>query len=297
MSQLPSRLPPDQPPPDQWPPSTPPLLLNWFCKVHLWVHTILASKCIFQFARSRPASVHDNGVQGYLQRCSITASKFAQSWHQSESPNLFDNGIHNWMIISSMCISHIGLIIASKCISNIPRSRAQCLVLSSHENALQVYVRVQLISGSKCISNLTPFWPSCGSLSSDKYCLQVHHCVLRMDVFTCSAHCGRVLCAVRFTVRNYIERLRKTIHAILWCSKSCDSNKDEYDRQNGLWLWNPNIHCCDNMAPSLKSPAEVPAALKVSPSSAQWSKLRQIWLFYKSNIIGFWINLYNCRCF
>jgi len=28
------------------------------------------------------------------------------------------------------------------------------------------------------------------------------------------------------------------MHAILWCSESCDSNKDEYDRRNALCLWN-----------------------------------------------------------
>jgi hypothetical protein len=46
----------------------------------------------------------------------------------------------------------------------------------------------------------------------------------------------------------YIERLRQIIHVILWCSKSCDNNKDEYDRWNGMWLWNHKNCWCHNMA-------------------------------------------------
>jgi hypothetical protein len=41
------------------------------------------------------------------------------------------------------------------------------------------------------------------------------------------------------------------IHDILSCCKSCDCNKDQYDRGNALWLWNPKNHLCENMAPSL----------------------------------------------
>jgi hypothetical protein len=41
------------------------------------------------------------------------------------------------------------------------------------------------------------------------------------------------------------------------------TNKDEYDSQNGLWLWNHKNHCCENTAPSLlQSCAKVSAAPK-----------------------------------
>jgi len=53
------------------------------------------------------------------------------------------------------------------------------------------------------------------------------------------------------------------MYAILWGSKSCDFNKDEYDRRNALCLWNPKKHCFGNAAASLRqSCAAVLAARK-----------------------------------
>jgi hypothetical protein len=43
---------------------------------------------------------------------------------------------------------------------------------------------------------------------------------------------------------------------------------DEYDRPNGLWLWNHKNHRSENTAPSLlQSCAEVSAALEVLPQT------------------------------
>jgi len=48
-----------------------------------------------------------------------------------------------------------------------------------------------------------------------------------------------------------IFRETSIIHAILWCSESCDCTKDQHDQWNALWLWNPMNHWWENMAPSL----------------------------------------------
>jgi len=42
--------------------------------------------------------------------------------------------------------------------------------------------------------------------------------------------------------RMYIYRDTDIMHALLYGSKLCDCNKDEYDRRNALCLWNP---ACD----------------------------------------------------
>ena len=72
----------------------------------------------------------------------------------------------------------------------------------------------------------------------------------------------------------YIYRDTFVIHAILLFSESGDSHKDQYDRQNPLWLWNAKNHGCENEAPSLpQSSAEVSAALEVSLRPARRSRL------------------------
>jgi len=50
---------------------------------------------------------------------------------------------------------------------------------------------------------------------------------------------------------KYIYRESQIIHAIVWCSESCDCNKHQYDRWNALWIWNPKNYWCENMTPSL----------------------------------------------
>jgi hypothetical protein len=81
------------------------------------------------------------------------------------------------------------------------------------------------------------------------------------------------------------------IHVILWCSDTCDSNKDESDTWNALCLWNRMNHCCEITALSLaQSCTEV------------WSFCRSlrcpnIWQSYKSNLVASWMHLHNCRCF
>jgi len=78
---------------------------------------------------------------------------------------------------------------------------------------------------------------------------------------------------------------------MIWCRGSRDSNKDNPDTWNALWLWNPKTHGCENMASSLlQSCAGV--------SCCSWSLgCSKIWLSYKSNLEASWMHLNNCRCF
>ena len=83
----------------------------------------------------------------------------------------------------------------------------------------------------------------------------------------------------------YIYWETKIIHSILWCSRSCDWNKDEYNRHHALWLWNPRSHCSEKTTQYLlQSCAEVSGAPKIQQSN-------------KSNLIASWMHLHNCRCF
>jgi len=64
---------------------------------------------------------------------------------------------------------------------------------------------------------------------------------------------------------SYVYRVSHLLtYCILWCSKSCDCKKDQYDRRNAMCLWNSKHYCCENKAPGLlQSCAEVSAALEV----------------------------------
>jgi len=96
-----------------------------------------------------------------------------------------------------------------------------------------------------------PQQPLSAFLSSINWCLQV------LLLLRSSTACGHIDC-------TYIYRETEKIPAILWCSKSCDYNKDEYNRRNAFWLWNSMYHRCENTVPRLpQSCVEVSAAHKV----------------------------------
>jgi len=114
-----------------------------------------------------------------------------------------------------------------------------------------------MVGSLPSISVVSPQWPPSGaSLGSVNGCLQV---LLR----SCSTTiCGQI-------DHMYIYWDTEIMHTILWGSESCYCNKDEYNRQNALCLWNPKNPCCENTAPSLlQSCTEVSAALEVFHRSA-----------------------------
>jgi hypothetical protein len=72
----------------------------------------------------------------------------------------------------------------------------------------------------------------------------------------------------------YIYTVTLIMHGILWCSKSGDCNKAEYDRPNALLSWNRKNHCSENVTPSLpQSCTEVSARFEVPLRPAQRSLL------------------------
>jgi len=103
--------------------------------------------------------------------------------------------------------------------------------------------------------------------------LCMHLWVLSIGVTWWSSDNAPVPSAARLTICIFIERLRSIIHTISWCSKACDCNKDEYDRQNASWLWKPKNQCCENTAPSLlQTCAEVSAPPKFDYPISQLSE-------------------------
>jgi len=105
-SHTPDLLPPDKPAtyqrPSDWPRQMKhPISLNYCPAVHLWVHTILGSKCI-----SNPTWSHS----------------------PSASPNLLDYSIQFCMII------------ATTCISKLTRSQRPSASLNSLNHSFQVYI-------------------------------------------------------------------------------------------------------------------------------------------------------------
>jgi len=109
-------------------------------------HLVMASR----FARSWPpsASTHwlDHNLGVHLYAHSITASKWISklSWlrPRSPSPNLLDHGLQTRSIT------------ASKCISNLAQSQSRSPSLVSFDHGLQVYFQIRSITASKCVSKL-----------------------------------------------------------------------------------------------------------------------------------------------
>jgi len=125
-----------------WPPNALPDSLDHGFQVHLWVQldpnlqvhyqsrSMTASNCIFEFNLILPSK--------YISEFnSITACKFARSWHLGAPPNLLDHGlqVHPW----------VHLIKASQCISKLTGSRPPSASLCSHNNRLLVYIWVHSI--------------------------------------------------------------------------------------------------------------------------------------------------------
>ena len=117
-----------------------PNTLNYGFQVHLWVHSISASKCISTLARSWPPSQSlswlNLGHQAHLQSHSILASKclseYTRSWLPSALPNSLDLGLQVHL--------QTGLILASKCISEFTRSQPSSASPHSLDCGLQVYL-------------------------------------------------------------------------------------------------------------------------------------------------------------
>jgi len=109
-----------------------------------------------QHPAHRAPSVHCLPV--LIQTRSMLASKLAQCWPPSVSPNSLDYGLQTRSIL------------ASKCISKVARLQPP----SSHDHSLQVHLHTRLITASKCVSKLARSQPPSASPNSLNHGLQVH---------------------------------------------------------------------------------------------------------------------------
>jgi len=136
--------------------------------------------------------------------------------------------------------------------------------------------------------------------TASKWCISLRWRVEVLHQLCSSTICGQIECI-------YLCRETYILHAILWCSKSCDCDCDKYNKMKCLevlrepLLWEYGI----------KSPAELHSSLSCSRCIAQWSQhplksftdlhrglsSSKIWLLYNSNLVASLMHLYNCRCF
>jgi len=123
-----------------WPPIDCPQVL-------LQPRSIMASKCLSTHPRSQPQSASlsslNRSLPVYNQTCSITVSKFKQTWSPGASPNSLDHSLEVSMIIPSKAISKVTN-------SWPPRASPNWL-----DHGLQVHLSVPTISASKCVSGIT----------------------------------------------------------------------------------------------------------------------------------------------
>jgi len=180
---------------------------------------------------STPLISLNHGIQVHLQTCSITSSKciamIAWLWPQSTCANLFD---HGFQVQHQTC-----LILACMCISKCTQSQNSNAALSSLDHGFHPTLSPNLLNHS----------------------FQDHYLVHAIGVVRCSSDTIRVPSAARLAICIYIDRLILRILSKIWCSKSCDWNKDKYDTQKGSWLRDIKNHCCDHTAPGIKFPAEL----------------------------------------
>jgi len=137
-------------------PSAPPMNL---LEVLLQSHSMMASKCMSNLARSWPWSASLNSVDHGLQTDSIAASNLAQLW----PPKCISKLAQSWPPSASLssldCSPQVYLqtcsITAFKCISEFAQSQPASACPNLLNHVLQVHLRTCLINASKCISDFT----------------------------------------------------------------------------------------------------------------------------------------------
>ena len=120
--------------------SRPPIVSPNTLHYGLEVHTIMASMCI-------SSNLLDHGLQVYLHTHSITASNFAPSWPPSESPNSLDYGLHVHL--------QTRWITTCRCIFKLAGSRPPGAFPKSLDHGLQLYLQTRFITAYKCARS----WP------------------------------------------------------------------------------------------------------------------------------------------
>jgi len=136
----------------------------------------MTSQSISIHARWQPPRSHDHGLQWYLQRSSITASKciaeFTHSWPPGASSNSLEHGLH-----VLLCVD---LLWTSKCISKLAWSRPTCTSLSSQDHSVvnwwsSHYIRTEFVrkssSGSSRVGRGWRDMMGCSEVRNHTYCV------------------------------------------------------------------------------------------------------------------------------
>jgi len=159
--------------------------------------------CNSYLAQSPPSRSYNHGLQVNHKTHSIMASKFIfkldRSWPPSTSPNMLDH--------SHQVHLHTHLVTSYTYICKWTRSPPASVSMSLLNRGRHLSASPNLLDHS----------------------IQVHLAVHSIGVSQCSSKCIQVLSAVWLSVCIYIDRLGWIIHAPLWCTKSCNWNKDEDD--------------------------------------------------------------------
>jgi len=238
-----------------WPPSVSPNTLNYGCQVHLWVHSIPASKCISILAQWRSPSPSLSSLDLSVFMCT---SNLARSRPPSASLGSLDLSLlvhlqtrsimelkyifqERWRMYGDTGVTMVDRVTGS-IYSVIPGvDRHHLLFISSYHK-----MKIQSVFPNFWSHSLCPRFRASTQLrgSSTPGCMISSHpittllepeplfllnslwmlneCVQVLLQSCSSTICGQI-------DRMYIYRDIQIMHAILRCSKSCDCNNDEYD--------------------------------------------------------------------
>jgi len=241
-----------------WPPIVCLNSLDHDLGVHRCLHMISASKCISNYTRLEPPSSHDDGLKVHLQTRSITACEYIFKELRRVYGNTAETDVHR--VTGSKCSAdprvdrHYPISISSYHTMKIhtvsfPPSGLTCSVRNvDHQRQVVSYLltqiphslnkkrsfswipfgccarcgRVLMVVSLPSSSIVSPQWPLSGaSLSSLNGRVQV---LLRL--------CSTTICSQIDRMYTYTEAW--IMHPILWCSESCESNNDEYDKTKYL---------------------------------------------------------------
>jgi len=227
----------------------------------------MASNSISKHTGSRPPSSQDHGLQVHI-------SELDGSQLQSASPKSLDQGLKEHLqtrsITISKFISQLGVsrppsaslssldldlqvhfqtrsITASKCISKLARSRypSTSLMIDGGFTGIQGYWRWTERHGAYIWETLGQIeLISVSSHLDPRKCMDYHGRVISYHLTFFLDSSSQNLRSCSTPICGQIDRMSRyrdtwIMYAILWCSESCDCNKDDYERRNALSLWNP----------------------------------------------------------
>jgi len=148
-----------------WSPSASPISCDYGLQLHLWVHSILASKCISKLSRLRPRITslrsRDIGLQVHLWTRLIMVSNCICEFTWSRPPSAISTLSRSRHPIASLGTPDLGLEVYRQ----FARSWPPSAFTNSLSHGLQLHLTVHWIAALKCVSIVTRTLPPGTSLS------------------------------------------------------------------------------------------------------------------------------------